>query len=146
MDRTFRGLIAGIAASIIMNIWNLLDFYLIHITQIRFLDWASVLLTWSKPTSSFATIFHLIIQLLWGGLLGILFVHLLVSTTSRGIIIKSTYFGLMCWFSFKIIVNLFRVPFLSGIQPVPGAMSNVFAVILWGISLGFILKRLEKPA
>ncbi|HWQ71628.1 MAG TPA: hypothetical protein VN370_04820, partial [Desulfitobacteriaceae bacterium] len=146
MDRTFRGLLAGMAAGLIMNLWNLADFYLLKITQIRFLDWAAVLITWSKPADSLATIFSFTIQLLWDGLLGILFAHLLVSITSRGIIIKSAYFSLMCWFIFIIIVNLFRVPFLSGVQSVPGAISNVFAVILWGISLGFTLKRLDRPA
>lgn len=145
MDRTFRGLTAGILAGIIMNLWNLPDYYFMQITQIRFLDWAAVLVTWSRPTSSFVTIVFLIIHLLWDGLLGIVFAHLLVSITTKGIIIKSCFFSVMIWFIFKILVNLCRVPFLSGIQPIPGAMSNLFAVILWGISLGYILMRLDKP-
>lgn len=41
MDRTTRGLLAGIIASIPMNAWNLFDYYFLHITQIRFLDWVS---------------------------------------------------------------------------------------------------------
>jgi hypothetical protein len=72
MDRTLRGLFAGVAAGAIMNLWNLLDFYFIHITQLRFLDWAAVLVSWSKPKGSFNTIFYLIMQLLWDGMLGMI--------------------------------------------------------------------------
>jgi hypothetical protein len=146
MDRTLRGLVAGIAAGIIMDVWNLGDFYFLHISQLRFLDWAAVLTTWSKPKGSGFTVLFLFFHLLWDGLLGVIFAHLLVSITSRGLLIKSCTFSLMCWFIFKILVNLFRVPFLSGAQPFPGAMSNVLAVILWGISLGIILKKLDQPA
>ena len=52
----------------------------------------------------------------------------------------------MLWFAFKIIVNLYRVPLLSGIQPQPGAISNVMAVILWGVIMGLVLQKLDKPA
>jgi len=143
-DRTIRGVLAGILAGIIMNLWNLIDFYLFHITDIRFLDWSSVLVTWSRPTNSFTTIFFLAVNLLWDGFLGILFAQLLVSITSKGIIIKSSIFSLICWFTFKIIANLYRVPFLSGQQSIPGSISNVIGVIIWGITLGIILKRMEK--
>ncbi len=146
MDRTLRGLLAGIIAGIAMNVWNLLDYHFFHITQIRFLDWAAILLTWSKPPSAIETVIHLLIHLLWDGFLGIMFAHLLVLISSRGLIIKSTIYSLMLWFSFKIIVNLYRVPVLSGSQPFPGAMSNLLAVILWGILLGLVLKKLDEPA
>ena len=147
MDRTLRGFLAGAVAGFAMNFWNLLDYYFFHITQIRFLDLAAVLLTWSKPQTVFATVIHLIIQMLiWNGFLGIIFAHLLVSITSRGLIIKSTIYSLLLWFFFKITVNFYRVPVLSGMQPLPGALSNLLAVILFGIVLGLVLKKLDKPA
>lgn len=145
MDRTLRGLLAGVIAGIAMNVWNLSDYYFFNITKIRFLDWAAVLLTWSKPPTVMETVIYLLIHLLWDGFLGITFAHLLVMITSRGLIIKSTIYGLLLWFSFKIIVNLYRVPVLSGLQPFPGAMSNLLAVILWGLVLGLVLKKLDKP-
>lgn len=145
MDRTLRGLLAGVIAGSAMNVWNLLDYYFFHITKIRFLDWASVLLSWSKPHTAGETVIYLTIHLLWDGFLGIIFAHLLVPITSTGVIIKSTLYGVLLWFSFKIIVNLYRVPVLSGLQPFPGAISNLLAVILWGIVLGIVLKKLDKP-
>lgn len=145
MDRTLRGLLAGIIAGLPMNVWNLADYYFLHITEIRFLDWAAVLLTWSKPPTPVETVVALLIHLLWDGFLGIIFAHLLSLVTSRGLIIKSTFYGLLLWFSFKIIVNLFRVPVLSGLQPFPGSVSNLLAVVVWGIVLGTVLRKLDKP-
>lgn len=144
MDRTIRGLIAGISASAVMEIWNLTDYYLIHITKLRFLDWAAVLLTWDLPKTGFLVVFSLMIHILWNGFLGIIFVNLSISRNSKSLSIKSTIYSMMLWFIFKVIVNLFRVPFLSGSQPIPGAMSNVIAVILWGLALGLILEKLNK--
>jgi len=146
MDRTLRGLLAGLIAGCAMNVWNLLDYYFFHITKIRFLDWAAVLLTWSKPPTASETVVYLIIHLIWDGFLAIIFAHLIVSITSRGLIIKSTLYSVLLWFFFKIIVNLYRVPVLSGLQPFPGALSNLLAVILFGIVLGLALKKLDKPA
>lgn len=146
MDRTIRGLLAGVIAGIVKDSWNLIDYYFLHITEIRFLDWAAILATWSRPRNSLGTVFFLMLQILWDGFLGIIFAHLLISITTRYLIVKSIFFSLMLWFAFKIIVNLYRVPLLSGIQPQPGAISNVMAVILWGVIMGLVLKKLDKPA
>ena len=146
MDRTIRGLLAGVIAGIVKDSWNLIDYYFLHITEIRFLDWAAILATWSRPRNSLSTVFFLMLQILWDGFLGIIFAHLLISITTRYLILKSILFSLMLWFVFQIIVNLYRVPLLSGIQPQPGAISNVMAVILWGVIMGLVLKKLDKPA
>ena len=146
MDRTIRGLLAGVIAGIVKDGWNLIDYYFLHITEIRFLDWAAILATWSRPRNSLSTVFFLMLQILWDGFLGIIFAHLLISITTRYLILKSILFSLMLWFVFKIIVNLYRVPLLSGIQPQPEAISNVMAVILWGVIMGLVLKKLDKPA
>ena len=146
MDRTIRGLLAGVIAGIVKDSWNLIDYYFLHITEIRFLDWAAILATWSRPRNNLSTVFFLMLQILWDGFLGIIFAHLLISITTRYLILKSILFSLMLWFVFKIIVNLYRVPLLSGIQPQPEAISNVMAVILWGVIMGLVLKKLDKPA
>jgi len=145
MDRTIRGLLAGVIAGIVKDSWNLIDYYFLHITEIRFLDWAAILATWSRPRNNLSTVFFLMLQILWDGFLGIIFAHLLISITTRYLILKSILFSLMLWFVFKIIVNLYRVPLLSGIQPQPEAISNVMAVILWGVIMGLVLKKLDKP-
>lgn len=140
------GLLAGIIAGVVKNAWNLIDYNFLHITQIRFLDWLMVLVTWNKPQNDFqAVIALLIVIIVWDGFLGALFAHLLVIISPEGIVFKSTIYSLLLWFSFKVIVNLYHVPFLSGMQPTPGAISNVLATILWGITMGLMLQKLNKP-
>lgn len=144
MDRTTCGFLAGIIGGIAMNIWNLIDYYVLHITQIRFLDWFIVLATLDKPTNAYMAVIGLILQItVWDGFLGILFAHLVPLITSKGIVYKSTLYGVLLWFIFKTIVNLYNVPVLSGMQPFPGGLSNLLAIILWGIVLGVVLKRFK---
>lgn len=145
MDRATRGLLAGIIAGIAMNVWNLFDYYVFHITEIRFLDWSYVLLTLNKPENFLQGVIALIIQIIvWNGFLGVVFAHLLVLITSKGIVYKSTIYALLLWFIFKVAVNFYQIPVLSGVQPFSGAISNLMAVILWGIILGLTLKIFEK--
>lgn len=145
MDRTTRGLLAGIIAGVAMNIWNLLDYYILHITGIRFLDWFAVLVSWSKPSGVGAEILSLLLQIIvWDGFLGVLFAHLVILTKSQGIIYKAALYSALLWFIFKVIVNFYHVPVLSGLQPLPGALSNLIAVIIWGVIMGIVLKRFEK--
>lgn len=66
--------------------------------------------------------------------------------------IAMNFWNLLDYYFFHIIqirfldwVNLYRVPVLSSSQPVPGALSNLLAVILFGIVLGLVLKKLDKP-
>jgi hypothetical protein len=50
----------------------------------------------------------------------------------------------LLWFAKKAFINVYRVPFISGQpDPIPGAMSNVLAAVIWGIALGYILKKLD---
>ena len=145
MDRTTRGLLSGIVAGIAMNAWNLFDYYFLHITEIRFLDWVAVLVTWDKPINVIITVISLLIQIIvWDGFLGIVFAHLVVLITTKGIVYKATLYSVLLWLIFKIIVNFYRVPVLSGMQPFPGGLSNLMAIVLWGITMGFMLKKLEK--
>jgi hypothetical protein len=145
MDRTTRGLLAGIIAGVAMNAWNLIDFYMLHITEIRFLDWFAVLVSLSKPAGAAQEIVALILHIIvWDGSLGVLFTHLVTFTTSQGIIYKSTLYAALLWFLFKVVVNFYRVPVLSGLQPFSGALSNFMAVLLWGIIMGIVLKGFEK--
>ena len=77
MDRTLRGLIAGMIAAIAMNTWNLIDYYFFNINNLRFLDWSAVLVSGAKPKSIFEVIVDLIVVIIWDGVLGIVFAHLL---------------------------------------------------------------------
>jgi hypothetical protein len=143
LDRTFRGLIAGVIASVFMNAWNLMDYYFINFTNLRFLDWVAVIASGTKPSSNFEVIVDLVIAFIWDGALGVIFAHLLTKITSRGVIIKATIYSALLWFIFHGIAVFYRLtPILEG-QTFPGRFSNFLSSILWGIILGWILKKLD---
>lgn len=143
MDRTLRGLIAGQIAAIVMNAWNLIDYYFFHISKLRFLDWIAILSSGEKPQSIFEVIVDLILVIVWDGVLGIIFAHLLTKTTSRGIIIKASLYSTLLWFIFRVIAVLYKItPIMAG-QTFSGRLSNLLAALLWGIVLGWILKKFD---
>lgn len=145
MDRTTRGFLAGVIAGIAQNAWNLSDYYLFHYTKIRLLDWFAVLIKWVKPEGILETVVFQILQIIvWDGFMGIVFAHLVVSITSQRIVFKAVLYSLLLWFLFKVVVNFYHVPVLSGLQQFPGFLSSLLAVILWGSILGFVLKKLER--
>lgn len=128
-----------------MEAWNLFDHYYLHLTQVRFLDWVSVLVTLKEPHNTLGFMASLLFQVIvWNGFLGALFAQMLTVTTSYGVVYKAVIFSLILWFVFKIVVNLYQVPILSGIHSVAGALSGLGAIILWGLTLGFALKRLDR--
>jgi hypothetical protein len=144
MDRTFRGFVAGLIAGVAMNIWNLTDYYFFHISNLRLLDWVAVLASGEKSQSIFQVTTDLIFQIVWDGLLGVVFALLLVKITSRGVIVKSALYGTLLWFIFRAVAILFKVTPLIARQTFSGRFSNLMAAILWGIILGLMLKRFDK--
>ena len=144
MDRTFRGLTAGIIASVPKYVWNLFDYYLLHLTNLRFIDWSGMLLMGHIPDSTMDFILASFYLFLWDGLLGIAFAHLLGKTTSRGYIIKGIMFSFAVAFIFRTLVLFYRIPVLSHSQTSLGMISNQLAGFLWGGLTGLILKWLDK--
>lgn len=146
MDRTFRGLISGLIAGGAMNIWNLAEVYLLRISNVRLADWVAVLTSGAKSQSVFQVITDIIIQIIWDGFLGIIFAHLLVKITSRGIIIKSVLFATILWFFFRAVAVLYRITPLYTGQAFTGRLFNLLGAVLWGAILGVLLKRSEKTS
>ena len=144
MDRTFRGLLSGLIAGIVMNIWNLAEVYLLRISNTRLLDWVAVLTSGAKPQSVIQGITDLLVQIIWDGFLGIIFAHLLVKITSRGIIIKSVLFATILWFFFRAVAVLYRITPLYAGQAFVGRLFNLLGAVLWGVILGVLLKHFDK--
>lgn len=144
MDRTFRGLLSGLIAGIVMNIWNFTGVYLLRISNVRLLDWVAVLTSGAKSQSVIQAITDLIIQIIWDGFLGITFAHLLVKITSRGIIIKSVLFATILWFFFRAVAILYRITPLYVGQAFAERLFNLLGAVLWGVILGILLKRFDK--
>ena len=144
MDRTIRGLIAGIIAVIPKYIWNITDYYWLHFTKLRFIDWTGMLMMGHIPDSPLDFILATLYLFLWDGLMGIIFAHLLRQTTSRGYLIKSLMFSYGIAFVFRTLVLFYRITPLLSDQSTAGMISNQLGGLLWGLCMGLALKWLDR--
>ena len=142
MDRFYRGFAAGIAGGLAMNAWSLFSYYILNLTEQRFLDWSSIILYGGLPNSVFQAVYAQIIQLLWVGLLGILFAFLVPVVTSRFYLGKGVLYGLLLGFIIYAITTLFRVPNLV-IFSTTTVLSNHIGGIIWGLTMAYVLRRLD---
>ncbi|MCK8818011.1 hypothetical protein MWH28_11650 [Natroniella sulfidigena] len=143
MDRTYRGLFAGIISAIIMNSLNLILFYIFNLTEIRFIDWTSLVMLGRIPDSTFEIIYILIIQILWTGSLGIFFCLSTPYSGSQGHILKGGLYAFLLTFIFRSIAILYQIAPLNDISATT-SLINVTSAFLWGIILAAILDRLEQ--
>jgi len=142
MDRFFRGFIAGVVGGLIMNAWSLFSFHILHFTDRRYLDWASAVLYGHLPSSTFEAVYALIIQILWVGLLGILFAFLVPTITSRGYLLKGLIYGLSIGFLIYAIPTLLQMPELAE-TPVKTTVSDHIGGFIWGLTMAYTLHRMD---
>lgn len=143
MDRFFRGLTAGLIGGIAMNLWTVFTVSILNLKIIRFIDWAGVILYGELPMTHFQGFFALIMQLLWVGLLGIIFAYLISYTTSRGYLIKGAYYGVVIGLLIYAIPTLLRTPYLT-FHSTATVLSNHTGGLIWGLTMAQTLRWLDK--
>lgn len=141
-NRLTNGFIAGIAGGIAMNAFNLLDYYVLHTTTFRVLDWASVFIYGQRTQSLWGNIFALIAQIMLTSFQGVIFAHLVVLYEDRSYVFKGWYFGTICWLGIYSVDFLFKLHDMSKI-PVKTGISDFLASSVFGIVLGEVLWLLD---
>ena len=143
MDWPSKGFLAGIIGSVPMNITNLLA-YKFKLTSLRFVDWASIIMTAKKLSNDVNSMIYLLfIQVLWSGALGIGLAFLLSFVSSKGYYFKAMYISFLFAFVLRGIVVLFKITELS-IVSVQSSEINFLPVLLWGLTTAFILRKLNN--
>ncbi len=112
-DRFTLGLVSGIIAAISMT---LLNYVIIFTTPShnRYADFVGILLYGTKPSSSGEIIVSTISHFFMGGILGIIFVYLLLLISERYILIKGITYGTAIFFflfSLGVIFNITGLEF-----------------------------------
>lgn len=143
MDRFFRGFTAGIIGGVVMNLWTLVALFILNWELIRFIDWAAIMIFGDLPRSHLEGLFSLIMQLLWVGMLGVVFAFLLPQVTSQGYLIKGALFGVVFGFLFYAIPTLFQMPILKE-HSFATVISNHTGGLLWGLTTAQTLRWLDK--
>jgi len=143
MDRYFRGLVAGIAGGVVMNLWSWFAVGILNLKITRFIDWAGVILYGDLPRTHFEGFYALIIQLTWVGLLGIIFAYTIPFTTSRGFLIKGVFFGVVIGLIIYAIPTLFKTPHLAKATIIT-VLSNHLGGGIWGLTMAQVLRWLDS--
>ena len=112
--------------------------------RVRLLDWVGILTMGGRPEGASEFVVALIVQILWDGLLGIIFAYLMPGITSRGHLIKGAIYGFTIAFAFRSVAALYRLPFLSQRLNLGSYLSTLFGAIVWGIITAWILRRLDR--
>lgn len=141
-DRFVWGFVAGLLADIIKVGLNLFNFYILHFTKLRYLDFTAILLIGHKPNLFIEAIIAQFAELLWASLLGAAFAYL-IAGMPKNLLFKSIIYGLCIWFFAHAVTTLFKVPYLTIMDWKTMAATSLSSVI-YGFLLGFILKRFQK--
>ncbi len=141
-DRLIAGAIAGVSGSVVQNIYGQVVKGL-GITDRAFLDFAEVALLSRTYSGFFGIVAGIISHLVFGMLVGVLFVYLLQKTSSNYLYLKGLGFGIGIWFFSLAIGTMFNFPMFTETPPVPALVMFVGA-LLWGFVTAFSTKIIEK--
>jgi len=132
-DRLTRGLIGGIIGGIAMNIVSLVSYYL-GIAELRFIDWAAVVIYGTKPQNIIEAIFAMIAQIIHAGVLGIIFAYLITLVSSTNNLLKGALFGSVMWFLLYGISLLYKIEATIPLH-FDTAASDLVGSIIYGLVL-----------
>lgn len=142
MDRFYRGFVGGVLAAIPLNLWSYISFHTLDLAAFQMLDWAGVIIYGRLPQSTLEVVSSLALQLLWSGFRGVVFSYAFSDTHSQGYLGKALIFSLLLSFAESAIAVLYRVPHLSQ-ATVGTVLSGKIGAILWGVLLGYLVRRLD---
>lgn len=145
MDRFVSGFIAGGVGGILKNIWSFLAFHVLGFGQLRFADWASVIIFGRLASSTMEVVFSTLAYLIFVGILGIVFAYLIPALSSRFYLFKGVIYGICLGLIFYSLPVLFKIPQLMRMD-LNTVISFWVGDIIWGLALGATLKWLDQRA
>jgi len=140
-DRLAKGFIAGLAGGVAMNIINLISYYL-NIAELRYLDWAALLIYGTKPYSAVEAVFAQMAQLIFVSVLGVILAYLMPVVTSKNYLLRGWLYGSLVWFSVYGLSYLFKMQATIPLR-IDTAFSDLISASVFGLVTVEILRRLD---
>ena len=141
-DRTYYGFLAGIIAGIPQTVLNLISYYF-NFAQIRYLDWMSIILFGDKPIDNLQTMMAIVARIIFAGILGILFAHLMKHTSDEHYLFKGWIYGMTVMGLLYVVTSLLQVPQLTYTHTYT-VISNSVTTSIFGLILAESLNRLLR--
>jgi len=138
-DRVLAGFISGILAAVGADIVNWVLYYLNYADR-KFLDWAAVIFLGQLPTDVLEVVVMQIAQIVWDGLMGIVFIMIIPTIKCQGIVLKGIIYAITLMFLFRATTVLYDLSYLKSLS-MGTFLSNAFCSIIWGVLVALIIKR-----
>lgn len=142
-DAMTKGIIAGIAAAIVQNIYALIT-RAAGYNVMTYADYARATLFERQYSGSFAQFLGYIGHFTWDILLGVIFVYLVKSTSDKFLVVKGIAYGVVVWYMVKGAPTFFRLPAFLSISP-ESMFFFFIGSIMFGLTISFTLRYLDKP-
>ncbi|MEW6458259.1 MAG: hypothetical protein AB1441_04190 [Bacillota bacterium] len=136
-DRLTIGFFAGLTGGVLMNVINLASYYL-GIAELRYLDWAAIVIYGTRPVNLAEAVFALVSQVVFVGMLGVVFAYLITVITSTNILLRGWLFGIAIWFSLYGITLLFHVQETIPVR-LDTALTDFVGASVYGLVLALTL-------
>ena len=125
-----------------MQLWSFFSFHLLQLTELRFVDWAAILVYGKHLSLVSEGVLAFLIQIIFSGFLGIIFAYLLRHITSHLYLLKGVIFALIIGFFIYATPVLFQTPLLKEAN-LGTVLSNQIGGLLWGLTCAYTLMRLK---
>jgi uncharacterized membrane protein len=142
-DKIIRAFIAGLIGGAIKDILDLISYYCCRFTNYRYLDFTAMIIYGKKPFFWWDTVFVQFIELIFSGLIGIIFTAVIPRESNRNYLIKGWLYGVAVWLFLCIIGMIFKTPFFTLI-PWQTANSDFLTSSVYGIVLALTLRYFDK--
>jgi uncharacterized membrane protein YagU involved in acid resistance len=141
-DRFSIGFTSGIIGGLVPFIFNFSSRAL-GFTTLLWSDFMGSIMLGRMPEGTLERVFFVVVEFMFLGVLGAIFALILPYISSKRHLFKGALFGVTVWFILFSLPHLLQLPGFDA-TPLKTAVSNIISASLWGLSLAYILKRLDN--
>lgn len=142
-EKLIRSFVAGVIGGIVKDAVDFIFYYLLHLGNYRYLDFAAQILYSHKPTFWWDTIFAQLIELIFCGLLGLVFYAIIPRETNKNCLIKGWLYGVSIWLFLCTMGMVFKIPYFTK-TPWQTTNSDFITSSIYGMILAWSLRLLDK--
>lgn len=142
-EKLIRSFVAGVLGGIVKDILDFISYYVLHFTNYRYLDFAAQILYGNEPKFWWDLTFAQIIELIFCGLVGILYNTVIPKNTNRNYLIKGWLYGVTVWLFLCTMGMIYRIPYFSN-PPWQTTNSDFITSSIYGVVLAWSLRLLDK--
>lgn len=142
-EKIIRCFIAGVFGGIIKDLFDFFFYYGLHFVHYRYLDFAAAIIYGEKPTFWFDTAFAQFVELIFAGILGILYSKVIPNETNKYYLFKGWLYGVSVWLFLCIMGMIYKVPYFTKILW-QTSFADFLTSSIYGIALASFLRFLNK--